>query len=458
MQQPLAKLEAEREKTVNPEPSKFNQNYMVDEPYKFIDKNGKIYYVIVKSKSDDGNEMTGLVKIKKEIPKRTTKVEFKKCTDFPFEVGCQNDKIKDIQKWLGLSSDGSYGNDTYNKLIDLKYPVVITKEIYSQIKAEYESSQKKVEPDKPIVKEETIQKTETPVVTEKSTETKKEQNAENVKTGNNGELILIIGDSQSAVYLNGNTDGALKIDSNGELKYTFGPAKSSWPNYFSHNGAKLHAGVDVLALGAQTTGWMLNGSDKGPGLKTYLSKTKKKYTKIIIWGGGNDCTNGWDIDKVTVNNIQTMVDLGIKHGAKVYVCSGYKVEGVDGKGGLDAKGSGKIEYYSDDKKNDKGRIVGYEKYTQTNGSPVVWPAFGNWTKLTKMGTLKGPEDWKKRIALRKRLFDEVILNNIKRAYLIPTMDLQKNSSDGLHATAAGYKIAARKIMDALEGKNVINPK
>ena len=386
---------------------------MVDQPYKFIDKNGKIYYVIVKSKSDDGNEMTGLVKIKKEIPKRTAKVEFKKCTDFPFEVGCQNDKIKDVQKWLGLSSDGSYGNDTYNKLVDLKYPVVITKEIYNQIKAEYESSQKKVEESKPVKKEETVEKTETPLVTENG------KNSNN----NDGEQILIIGDSQSAVYGKGNTAGALKIDENGDLKYTYSRVTYTWPNFFSHNGAKLGSGVDVLALGAQTTDWMLNGNDRGPGLKTYLSKTKKKYTKIIIWGGGNDCSNNWDLDKKTIPNIQAMVNLGINHGAKVYVCLGYKVEGTDGNGNFD-----------------KDKDVG--------------PAFGNYKHMSVSGTyLKSIEDWIPRMQKRKDLNENILKAKIKNAQFIPVMDLGRRTSDGIHATQEGYRIAARKIMDAIEGKS-----
>jgi hypothetical protein len=420
IEQKIAAKEANlaKEVTKNPEPVKFNEKYQVGQPYQFIDMANRVYYIIVNSKTDDGMKISGLLKWKKEIPKRTAKVEFKDCKTFPFEIGCKNDKVKDIQTWLGLGADGAYGNDTYNKLVELKYPVIITQTVYDQIKKDFEEKKKKEEESKPVVKEETVNKTDDVVVSSP------DQSVSN--SSDNGEMILIIGDSQSAVYGKGNTAGALKIDANGELKYTYSKVTYTWPNFFTHNGAKLGSGVDVLALGSQTTAWMLNGSAAGPGLKTYLSKTKKKYTKIIIWGGGNDCTNNWDLYKTTIPNIQAMVDLGISHGAKVYVCLGYKVEGTDGKGNFD-----------------EGKDI--------------WPGFGNYKHMGTFGTIKTKKDWIPRLKKRKELNESILKAHIKNANLIPVMDLGGRTSDGLHATQAGYRIAAGKIMEAVAGTNVVQP-
>lgn len=424
--QKIAAKEAEKNKEVpkNPEPVKLNAKYEPGQPYQFIDMANRVYYIIVSSKTDDGMKMTGLLKWKKEIPKRTAKVDFKTCKAFPFEIGCKNDKLKDVQKWLGLHVDGSYGNDTYNKLVELKYPVIITQEIYDRIKKDYEEAQKKVEESKPVVKEETVKKTDDPVVS--SPEEKKVEENKVEESSYNGENILIIGDSQSAVYGKGNTAGALKIDSNGNLKYTYSRVTYTWPNFFTHNGAKLGKGVDVLALGSQTTDWMLNGNKAGPGLKTYFSKTKKKYSTIIIWGGGNDCTNNWDLYKKTIPNIQAMVDLGINHGAKVYVCLGYKVEGTDGKGNFDANSD-------------------------------VWPGFGNYKHMGTFGTIVKKEDWIPRLKKRKELNESILKEKIKKAYFIPMMDLDGQTSDGLHGTEKAYRLAAKKIMAAVDGTNVIQP-
>ena len=418
MEKKIAAKEANqaKEATKNPEPVKFNEKYQVGQPYQFIDVANRVYYIIVNSKTDDGMKISGLLKWKKEIPKRTAKVEFKDCKTFPFEIGCKNDKVKDIQTWLGLSADGAYGNDTYNKLVEFKYPVIITQVVYDQIKKDFNDKKKKEEESKPVAKEETVNKTEESVAS----------SPDKSVSNSSDEMILIVGDSQSAVYGKGNTAGALKIDANGELKYTYSKVTYTWPNFFTYNGAKLGSGVDVLALGSQTTSWMLNGSKAGPGLKTYLSQTKKKYTKIIIWGGGNDCTNNWDLYKTTVPNIQAMVDLGIAHGAKVYVSLGYKVEGTDGKGNFD-----------------KGKDV--------------WPGFGNYKHMGTFGTIKTKEDWIPRLVKRKMLNESILKVHIKKAYFIPMMDLGGRTSDGLHGTQEGYRIAAGKIMDAVNGKSVIQP-
>lgn len=50
------------EETVNPEPIKMNAEYVVGETYAFNAEDGKTYFVVVKSKSDDGKNVTGIIK------------------------------------------------------------------------------------------------------------------------------------------------------------------------------------------------------------------------------------------------------------------------------------------------------------------------------------------------------------------------------------------------------------
>jgi hypothetical protein len=60
------------------------------------------------------------------------------CYDFPFEYGCRNNAIKEIQTCLGIKQDGYYGPQTNKKLADNKIDMtnkVITREIYNIVKS-----------------------------------------------------------------------------------------------------------------------------------------------------------------------------------------------------------------------------------------------------------------------------------------------------------------------------------
>ena len=81
------------------------------------------------------------------IIQRTKRVErYRKKADFPFKPGDINDKIKEMQTWLGLtgkSADGQFGNGTYNLLLNGKYITgldsEVTLEVYNKLKSDYES-------------------------------------------------------------------------------------------------------------------------------------------------------------------------------------------------------------------------------------------------------------------------------------------------------------------------------
>ena len=90
------------------------------------------------------------------IIQRTKRVErYRKKADFPFKPGDINDKIKEMQTWLGLtgkSADGQFGNGTYNLLLNGKYITgldsEVTLEVYNKLKSDYESgSVNKKKPD-----------------------------------------------------------------------------------------------------------------------------------------------------------------------------------------------------------------------------------------------------------------------------------------------------------------------
>ena len=72
--------------------------------------------------------------------------------------------------------------------------------------------------------------------------------------------------------------------------------------------------VDVLALGAKQTKWMLEN------LPTQLSL--KQYDRVYIYGGINDMFSQINIDKA-ISNVQKMVDLCISNGATPYIIIGY---------------------------------------------------------------------------------------------------------------------------------------
>ena len=55
------------------------------------------------------------------------------CTTFPYKRGCKNNELVEIQKCLGISSDGKFGKDTERALKDKGYDTIITKELYDKI-------------------------------------------------------------------------------------------------------------------------------------------------------------------------------------------------------------------------------------------------------------------------------------------------------------------------------------
>lgn len=55
------------------------------------------------------------------------------CTTFPYKRGCKNNDLVEIQKCLGISSDGKFGKDTERALKDKGYDTIITKELYDKI-------------------------------------------------------------------------------------------------------------------------------------------------------------------------------------------------------------------------------------------------------------------------------------------------------------------------------------
>ena len=118
---------------------------------------------------------------------------------------------------------------------------------------------------------------------------------------NTKEKILFVGDSLSAI----------KTETGIDITWTYPTSvRKSLPN----------ATVDVLAIPAKQTSWMLQN------LPSQLATTK--YDRVYIWGGTNDMFSGVSF-KAALGNIQKMVDLAISNGAKAYVIIGYDVKNMD---------------------------------------------------------------------------------------------------------------------------------
>jgi lysophospholipase L1-like esterase len=196
----------------------------------------------------------------------------------------------------------------------------------------------------------------------------------------NLKTILIVGDSQSAIK---NAQG-------GNITYTY-------PNILREKLKNQGVTIDVLALGGKTTKWMLQN------LPAQLDK--KKYDRVIIYGGGNDTSNASIPLDTTISNIQKMVDLSRENGADAFVNLGYKVEG---------------------------------KFGDINILPVGRPA----------NLLKKKEDWIPYVQKRKDL-QKLIPEKITNATFIPVYDLESKTTDGIHPTSAGHKIVAEKIYDSI---------
>jgi len=196
----------------------------------------------------------------------------------------------------------------------------------------------------------------------------------------NPKTILIVGDSQSAI----------KNAKGGDITY-------SYPNILKEKFKGSGVTIDVLALGGKTTKWMLQN------LPSQLAK--KKYDRVIIYGGGNDTSNASIPLDTTISNIQKMVDLSRENGADAFVNLGYKVEG---------------------------------KFGDINILPVGRPA----------NLLKKKEDWIPYVQKRKDL-QKLIPEKITNATFIPVYDLESKTTDGIHPTSAGHKIVAEKIYESI---------
>lgn len=218
---------------------------------------------------------------------------------------------------------------------------------------------------------------------------KKKRNKINGSNNNNPvknsspKTILIVGDSQSAI----------KNAKGGDITY-------SYPNILKEKFKGSGVTIDVLALGGKTTKWMLEN------LPSQLAK--KKYDRVIIYGGGNDTSNASIPLDTTISNIQKMVDLSRENGADVFVNLGYKVEG---------------------------------KFGDINILPVGRPA----------NLLKKKEDWIPYVQKRKDL-QKLIPEKITNATFIPVYDLESKTTDGIHPTSAGHKIVAEKIYESIVKK------
>ena len=117
-----------------------------------------------------------------------------------------------------------------------------------------------------------------------------------------GKKILLVGDSQTAIL---NAEGK--------------PITFTYPNILKKELEPEGYIIDVLAKGGMTTSWMLENLPK--------QLKNNKYDRVYIYGGGNDASSPTNLDKVTLPNIQKMVDLSKANGADVFVNLGYKIDG-----------------------------------------------------------------------------------------------------------------------------------
>jgi lysophospholipase L1-like esterase len=118
---------------------------------------------------------------------------------------------------------------------------------------------------------------------------------------NTTETILFVGDSITAI----------KTPTGEDVRWTYPvQVKKLLPN----------AVVDVLAIGAKQTSWMLES------LPNQLATTK--YNRVYIYGGINDIFSQIPM-RMVLNNVQKMVDLVVATGAKAYVIIGYNTQNMD---------------------------------------------------------------------------------------------------------------------------------
>jgi acyl-CoA thioesterase I len=190
----------------------------------------------------------------------------------------------------------------------------------------------------------------------------------------NPKQVLIVGDSQSAVE---NSTG-------GKITYTY-------PNLLREKLKSKGITIDVLAIGGKTTAWMLQN------LPSQLAK--KRYDRVILYGGGNDTSNASISLDTTLSNFQKMVELSENNGADVFINLGYKVEG----------------------------------------------RFGDINIMPLTPYIKDRKQWIPYVEKRKDL-QKLLPQRIEGANFIPKYDLQSNTSDGIHPTAKGHQIVANEFM------------
>lgn len=193
----------------------------------------------------------------------------------------------------------------------------------------------------------------------------------------NPKQVLIVGDSQSAV----------ENSSGGKITYTY-------PNILREKLQNKGVTIDVLAIGGKTTAWMLQN------LPSQLAK--KRYDRVIIYGGGNDTSNASISLDTTLSNFQKMVDLSVNNGADVFINLGYKVEG---------------------------------KFGNIDIMPVGRPA----------NLLTSKEQWIPYVEKRKEL-QKLLPQKIEGVNFMPKYDLESNTSDGIHPTSKGHQIVANEFM------------
>ena len=190
----------------------------------------------------------------------------------------------------------------------------------------------------------------------------------------NPKQVLIVGDSQSAIQ---NSSG-------GKITYTY-------PNLLRKQLEDKGVTIDVLAIGGKTTAWMLQN------LPSQLAK--KRYDRVILYGGGNDTSNASISLDTTLSNFQKMVDLSENNGADVFINLGYKVEG----------------------------------------------SFGDINIMPITPYIKDRKQWIPYVQKRKDL-QKLLPQKVEGANFIPKYDLQSNTTDGIHPTAKGHQIVAQEFM------------
>lgn len=153
--------------------------------------------------------------------------------------------------------------------------------------------------------------------------------------------------------------------------------------------------VDVLAKGGEQTKWML---------ENFTTKAQSNfYDRVYIYGGINDAFSNKKPEDI-IKNINQIIDIAIKKGMQVYIIQGYK--------------------------------------------PLP---FMDYKKMPTTRYVTKKEDYKPLIAnyieYQKKLAE---LQQVRKDFtLIPYIDLQELTSDGIHPNFTAAKIIASEIYKTL---------